>query len=88
MLRSSILHPPSSPEPEPQLNVPGYAIANFGAVPLNHDWLIIGHKSGQQIDRIPDPEQTVATSANEPIIEKVEPATAWDRPVWKITFRN
>ena len=54
---------------------------------MNHDWLIISHKSEQPLTSIPDPDQTVATSVNEPVVERIDPATAWDRPIWKITFR-
>ena len=59
-------------------------IANFGAAPVNPDWIQVTHKSGQPIDGVPSHEWAVFTFAFEPKVEKVEQPNG--ATIWKVTF--
>jgi hypothetical protein len=59
------------------------AIANFGLVPLNQEWLFVTDRNGQPFTAPPTPDQAMLTTYNEPEVHR----PPYIGGAWTITFK-
>lgn len=71
----------------PAIGMANNAIANFGLVPVQSQWLVAERATGEPVDAVlPDPEALVLRSEFEPHIEQLPPAYEYGPARWVITF--